>query len=304
MSETEVAEPEPVDPDKVTPEDIKFFEQYVKETEQRLAAKEEIRNANVNVSRPPDSHFSKLDSSLKKNTTFVKKIKTFSGTQIDTVLKDMSNLNLTKYVSEVASALVDAKLKMTDIAPAIRTCSVLHQTYSEFSSQFFEQWQKILSLKVNEKIANPSKLRVDLRFYAELVTAGIFNHKQGLGLLGSALTVLITMDKEEHNNASIILSFCKHCGEDYAGLVPKKIRELSDKLELPVPQSQVLTADKKQNVKSLLREYYNSLCKHLLKEYKDLQFFEKQNKKILQTKGELSTERKDKLEALQLSYDR
>lgn len=288
----------------VSEEDKQYLMEYVREAEQRLTTKEEIRAANLNPTRPPDTSFSKLDSSLKRNTTFVKKLKNFSTTQLDTVLKDMANLNLTKYISEVATALVDAKIKMTDVTPAIRVCSFLHQTYAEFSTHFFENWQRILSLKIGDKIANPSKLRVDLRFYAELVNAGIFTHKQGLPLLGSILTVLINMDKEEHNNASIILSFCRHCGEDYAGLVPKKVRELSDKLNVSIPKSKLLSPDKQQNVKLLLRDYYNSLCKHLLKEHKELQAFEKQNRKILQTRGELSTERKEKLEAFQVSYDR
>lgn len=263
-----------------------------------------MRLSNTNPTRPPDSHFSKLDSSLKRNTTFVKKLKNFSAAQLDVLSKDMATLNLTKYVSEVASALVDAKLKMTDVPAALKACSFLHQTYSEFSTHLFENWQKVLSLKVSDKVSNPSKLRVDLRFYAELINAGIFTHKQGLPLLGSILTVLINMDKEEHNNASIILSFCKHCGEDYAGLVPKKVRELSEKLQTTIPKSKLLSPEKQQNVRALLRDYYNSLCKHLLKDHKELQAFEKQNRKILQTRGELSTERKEKLEALQLSHER
>ncbi|XP_043257655.1 regulator of nonsense transcripts 2 isoform X2 [Colletes gigas] len=308
MSEIEEAAPEAaeaaIEQDVVSEEDKQYLMEYVKETEQRLATKEEIRASNLNPNRPPDTYFSKLDSTLKRNTTFVKKLKNFSSIQLDTVLKDMMHLNLTKYVSEVATALVDAKLKMTDVAPAIKVCSFLHQTYAEFSTHFFENWQRILSLKVVDKIANPSKLRVDLRFYAELVNAGIFTHKQGLSLLGSALTVLINMDKEEHNNASIILSFCKHCGEDYAGLVPKRVREISEKLNVPIPKSKLLSPDKQQNVRLLLRDYYNSLCKHLLKEHKDLQAFEKQNRKILQTRGELSSERKEKLESLQVSYER
>ncbi|XP_071647299.1 regulator of nonsense transcripts 2 isoform X2 [Temnothorax longispinosus] len=303
-AEKEAAAAATEDPNAVSEEDRQFLTEHVRETEQRLATKEEIRAANLNPTRPPDASFSKLDSSLKRNTTFVKKLKNFSVTQLDTVLKDMANLNLTKYVSEVATALVDAKIKMTDVAPAIRVCSFLHQTYAEFSTHFFENWQRILSFKIGDKIANPSKLRVDLRFYAELVNAGIFTHKQGLSLLGSVLTVLINMDKEEHNNASIILSFCRHCGEDYAGLVPKRVRELSEKLNISIPKSKLLSPDKQQNVRLLLRDYYNSLCKHMLKEHKELQAFEKQNRKILQTRGELSSERKEKLEALQVSYER
>ena len=41
-----------------------------------------------------------------------------------------------------------------------------------------------------------------------------------------------------------------------------------------------------------------------LQEHRDLQAFERQNKKILQTRGELSGERKEKWDNLKYSYDR
>jgi regulator of nonsense transcripts 2 len=208
--------------------DKSYLYEYINNLENRIKQKTEMRQQNLNCVRPPENHFSKLDSGLKKNTTFVKKLKTFSATQMDALLKDFSSLNLTKYISEVAAAIAEAKLKMSDIPAAINLCSSLHRTYSDFSSNFFENWQKILTFKATDKIANSSKLRVDIRFYAELVTVGIFTNKTGLPLLGNVLTVLINMDKEEHNNIPILLSFCKHCGEDYAGLMPKKIRDSSE----------------------------------------------------------------------------
>lgn len=190
---------------------------FVQELQDKFNAKQSLRvtNQNAAASRPTDSHFSKLDSSLKKNTAFVKKIKNFSSSQVDSYLKDMSGLNLSKYISEIAAAIVESKLKMTDVPGAVKMCSILHQTYVEFSQHLFENWQKNLALK--EKIPNPSKLRVDIRFYAELLQAGIFANKNALNLLGSVLTTLINMDKEEHYNIAIVLSFCKHCGDDYAG---------------------------------------------------------------------------------------
>lgn len=279
---------------------------FVKDLEQKLKLKQELRNANQNAtqSRPADSDFSKLDSSLKKNTAFVKKIKNFTSVQIDVYLKDMAGLNLSKYISEVASAIVESKLKMTDVPAAVKLCSILHQTYAEFSQHLFENWQKALAIKANEKISNPSKLRVDLRFYAELVQSGVFSNKNAFSLLGSVLTTLINMDKEEHVNVSIILSFCKHCGDDYAGLIPRRIRELSAKVDLTLPKSNFLPPEKQQNVRGLLKDYYLSLSKHLVKDHQELQNFEKQNVKILQTKGELSQERKEKLETMQLNYEK
>ena len=45
----------------------------------------------------------------------------------------MSGLNLTKYIGEVASALVEVKLKMSDIASMVELCSTIHQKYAEFT---------------------------------------------------------------------------------------------------------------------------------------------------------------------------
>jgi regulator of nonsense transcripts 2 len=290
----------------VSEDDKNILTSYIQEVEERFQSKQELRTANQNAvnTRPSESYFTKLDSSLKKNTAFVKKIKNFSATQLETYLKDMSGLNLSKYISEIAAAIVDAKLKMTDVAAAVKMCSILHQTYADFSQHLFENWQKTLSFKVGEKIPNPSKLRVDLRFYAELVQASVFNNKNAFTLLGNVITTLVNMDKDEHYNCSIILSFCKHCGEDYAGLVPRKMKELSEKLEKSIPKSTFLPPEKQQNVRTLLRDYYMSLSKHLVKDHQEIQNFEKQNMRILQTKGELSQERKDKLESLHSAYDK
>jgi regulator of nonsense transcripts 2 len=74
------------------------------------------------------------------------------------------------------------------------------------------------------QVPNPSKLRVDLRFFADLISAGVFTEKVGLPVLANQLKLLIANDKDEHNNVSIILSFCKHCGDDYAGLLSQKYR--------------------------------------------------------------------------------
>ncbi len=106
-------------------------------------------------------------------------------------------------------------------------------------------------------------MRVDVRFYADLISSGVLTPKEGLPLLGSFLTNLIHGDKEEHNSATIILAFCKFCGEEYAGLVSQKLMQDAERFKLTVPTSTWLPPDKRQNVRNLLREYYASLCKHL-----------------------------------------
>jgi regulator of nonsense transcripts 2 len=277
---------------------------YIDENNKKIQAKTAIRTLNLNCQRPSsDEYFFKLDSSLKKNTAFVKKLKQFTASQLDILLKDMKCLNLTKYISEVASAIVEVKLKMSDVHAVIELSSQLHRIYVDFSQTFIESWQKCLAVKSGDKI-NASKMRVDLRLFAELISAGIFTNKLGLPLLGQTLTGLISQDKEEHSNLSIVLTFCKHCGEEYAGLVPRRIQELTKKHNMQLPQSNLLPTDKQQNLRNLLRDYYQTLCRHLKGEHRDLQAAEKSKRKQMESKGEISNEKREHLEMLQNNFDK
>nr|CAG4641458.1 EOG090X0143 [Eurycercus lamellatus] len=283
---------------------LKSVQDSIAEIEAQLVHKSQLRSRihSAIQSRPEEAHFSRLDSSIKKNTAFVRKLKNFTEAQKESILKDIQVLNLTKYISEVASAVVEAKLKMTDIPSVIHVCIILHEKYIDFAPQLLEAWHKVLSLKKDEKVTNASKMRVDVRFYADLISCGVLTPKEGLPLLGSFLTNLIHTDKEEHNNATIILAFCKFCGADYAGLISQKLMQDASRFGLTVPTSDWLPSDKRQNVRNLLRDYYASLCKHITQDHRELQNFERQNRRILQTKGELSSERKERQEALNQSY--
>ncbi|XP_058442844.1 regulator of nonsense transcripts 2 [Malaya genurostris] len=278
--------------------------EYIAEIEAKYAQKASLRFQNQAPERPPESHFTKCDSSLKKNTAFVKKLKQFTASQLDGLLKDMSGLNLTKYISEVSAAIVEAKLKMSDVASALILCSKLHQTYADFSASFYDSWQKILHVKAGEKIGNPSKMRVDLRFYGELISVGIFTNKLGLPLLGACLTGLISQDKEEHSNLSIILSFCRHLGDEYAGLIPKRMQESAKKYSLTIPGSTLLPPDKQNNLRNLLKDYYQTLSEHLKNEHRQLQYAEKSKRRMLESKGEVSNDKKEQIEMLQNNYEK
>jgi len=259
---------------------------YVNELKMKIEMKSQLRKENINCEHPDEDYFVKLDASLKKNTAFVKKLKQFTASQLDTFLKDMRGLNLTKYISEICSALTEAKLKMTDVSAVVTLCSKLHQLYVDFDGQFLEAWQKILPTKQSDKITNPSKIRVDLRLFAELVSCGVVSTKQGLQMLGGTIINIVAQDKEGNSFFPIILSFCKHCGEEYAGLVPKRIKQLADKYnDIELPKSEFLTSDKQQNLKSLLKDYFKIICKHLLREQEDLLNMTKHVRHTIESKG-------------------
>ncbi len=137
---------------------------YITDKTERLNAKLALRAKNQELAESgrnhmDDSQLTKLDSSIKKVTAFIKRLKTLTESQKETLGKEMCQLNLSKYLSEVAAAFTEAKLKMNDIPCALHLCSLMHQNYNEFSGLLFEQWQKLLNIKKDDKISNPSKLR-------------------------------------------------------------------------------------------------------------------------------------------------
>lgn len=287
-------------------EEIKTVKDYQQECQERYDTKRKLRERNQEAAenRPDESFFSRLDSSLKKNTAFVKKLKNLTESQKESLTKDFNGLNLNKYIGEAAAAITEAKLKMSDIACGVHICCLFFQRYSDSSNSLMENWQKYLLSKKDEKITNPSKYRVDLRFFAELLSVGLFNLGKGLNVLAGQLSFLTLGDKEEHNNLTILTSFCKHCGDDYAGLLPRKIRLLAEKHGVEIPRSTLLPPERQKGCRNLLGEYYQSLCKHLLMDHKELKNMERQNRRILQTKGELSAERKETFDTLLQTYQK
>ncbi|KAH8420290.1 hypothetical protein KR009_008822, partial [Drosophila setifemur] len=278
--------------------------QFIQELSEKIEGKRKLRHQNSNFELPGEEHFARLDSNLKKNTAFVKKLKLFTATQLDGLLKELSALNLSKYISEICAALAEAKLKMTDVPAVVTLASKLHCTYADFDVHFLEAWQKALNIKGCDKISNPSKLRVDLRLFAELVSSGVIQMKPGLAQLGVVLVHLIAQDKDDHSNFSIILSFCRHCGEEYAGLVPHKMQQLSTKYGMEVPKSDFLNADKQLNLRTMLKGYFKALCKHVLAEQAELMSMTKTIRRIMECKGEISTEKREKCELMQAGFDK
>ncbi|XP_005093367.2 regulator of nonsense transcripts 2 isoform X2 [Aplysia californica] len=285
--------------EKEKQEEEKSLKDFIAEAEDRIKTKKEARTVNLSApeNRPDESFFSKLDSSLKKNTAFIRKVRNLTESQKDSLCKELLGLNLTKYIGEVAGAIIEAKLKMSDVPCASQVCGLLHQRYADFSHALIEVFNKFLLSKKDEKISNASKYRVDLRFLGELIACGVFTAKEGLPILANQLSILVSSDRDEHNYLPIITSFCKHCGEDYMGIVPRKYRLLSEKFGLDVPKSQLLPSDRQKGCRNLLKDYYSSLIKHVTAAHRDLKMHEKQNRKIMQTKGEVSTERREAHEA-------
>ncbi|EER34340.1 hypothetical protein CTRG_01200 [Candida tropicalis MYA-3404] len=96
---------------------------------------------------------SKLDSSLKKNSTFIKKVKSITHESSKSILKDIETLSIEKYLYEVLSSLTEALIKVNkndDVVASMEIISALHQ---RFTSQF----SPVLLINLLVAIANPPK---------------------------------------------------------------------------------------------------------------------------------------------------
>ena len=279
------------------------------EAEERNEKKKAMRLSNQNAAgkRPDEDFFRKLDSSLKKNTAFVKKLGKLTEQQRDSLSNELLLLNLSKYVQEVVSALTDAKLKMTDVACAVHVCTLMHQRYSDFSMYLHQGFKRLFQSRVEDKSAfssSVSKLRTDFRFVTDLTTSGIFTDKEGLTLIHNQLCAIIASDREQHDLMTVIISLCKYCGEDLAGLVPRKHRLLVDKFGVELPKSTVFAADKQKIFHTALIDYWNSVKIHLLAMHKEIQALDRRNRQILQNKGELHEEKSKEFIDKQASYQK
>ncbi|KAL7867602.1 hypothetical protein SRHO_G00089860 [Serrasalmus rhombeus] len=281
-------------------------QQLHQEAWERHQSRKELRGKNQHAQegRPEEAFFSRLDSSLKKNTAFVKKLRTLTEQQRDSLSHDFASLNLSKYIGEAVSSLVEAKLKISDVGCAVHLCSLFHQRYADFAPLLLAAWKRHFEARKEEKSPNVSKLRTDLRFIAELTIVGLFTDKEGLSLIYEQLKNIIGADRETHTHVSVVISFCKHCGDDIAGLVPRRVKSAAEKFNLTFPPSEIINTEKQQPFQNLLREYFTSLTKHLKKDHRELQNIERQNRRILHSKGELSEDRHKQYEEFATCYQK
>lgn len=140
---------------------------------ERIELREENRNAWLGDVYVPGG---KLDSSIKKNHAFIRKIKTsFNGENYENALKDIRTLSLEKYLGEVLRSIEESLLsirKSDEIMAFIRIVSLLHQRFPG------QVTPRILSHLVNEivqsdKSENKAAIRNALRLVFEMYVVGL-----------------------------------------------------------------------------------------------------------------------------------
>lgn len=84
----------------------------------------------------------------------------------------------------------------------------------------------------------------------------------------------------------------------------QKYQDLSKKYEITIPKSNFLPPEKQQALRGLLKQYFKTLSNHLLTEHQEIQTISRGIRKALESKGEVSEERKEKCELMQQQFEK
>ncbi|KHJ88975.1 MIF4G domain protein [Oesophagostomum dentatum] len=265
---------------------------------------ERHRAALASVESSDENALHSLDSTLKKTTAFMKKLKTLSTPSVPSLIEDLSRLNLSKFVEEMAAGIAETKLKPSDVIPIVDLCVAIASRYSKFPELLLAEIKKGLPLKRTDKITNPGKLRIDVRLLCELILCGVFG-KEGLQTLGATLSFLCLTDKGEHANVGLLCSLCRPVGWQIAGIVPTP--ETNDTISVNQDALEVntaISADHRKVVNDLFTNYHTGMIRHLEKACATMNVAQKRVKRQERTRGDATSEDKAELETAKAEFER
>ncbi|XP_010319853.1 regulator of nonsense transcripts UPF2 isoform X2 [Solanum lycopersicum] len=282
-------------------EAVARHEEFKKSVEAKIA----LRQNNLNPERPDTGFLRTLDSSIKRNTAVIKKLKQINEEQREGLMEELRSVNLSKFVSEAVTAICDAKLRAADIQAAVLICSLLHQRYKDFSPSLVQGLVKIFFPgKAAEDVdvdrnARAMKKRSTLKLLLELYFVGVVDDT------GIFVNIVKDLTSVEHlkdrdatqTNLSLLASFARQgrylLGLQLAG--QDILEELFKALNV--------TTDQKRFFRKVFQTYYDASVELLQSEHASLRQMEHENEKILSAKGELNEENASAYEKLRKAYD-
>lgn len=264
-----------------------------------------MRQSNLNPERPDSSFLRTLDSSIKRNTAVIKKLKQINDDQREGLMEELRSVNLSKFVSEAVAAICDAKLRTSDIQAAVQVCSLLHQRYTDFSSCLVQGLLKIFfpGKSTDDPDADKSlkamKKRSTLKLLLELYLVGVIEDASIFVNIIKDLTSLEHLKDRDTTqaNLSLLSSFARQ-GRFFLGL-----HQSEQEFDEEFFKGLNVSAEQKKTIKKAFHSYYDAVTDFLYSEHTSLRLMEIDNAKILNARGELNEENMTTYEKLRKSFD-
>ncbi|XP_020684211.1 regulator of nonsense transcripts UPF2 isoform X1 [Dendrobium catenatum] len=264
-----------------------------------------LRQSNLNPERPDSGFLRTLDSSIRRNTAVIKKLKQINDEQREGLIEELRSVNLSKFVSEAVAAICDAKLKTSDIQAAVQACSLLHQRYKDFSPSLIQGLLKVFSpgKSVDDLEADKSlkamKKRSTLKLLLELYFVGVVEDASIFVNIIKDFTGLEQLKDRDatQTNLSLLTSFARQ-GRFFLGM-----HQPGQEVDEEFYKGLNVTVEQKKQFKKALHSYYDAVTELLQAEHSSLRLMELDNAKILNARGELSEDNVTAYEKLRKSYD-
>ncbi|WVQ81313.1 hypothetical protein IAT38_003436 [Cryptococcus sp. DSM 104549] len=273
-----------------------------------------------------------LDSSLKKHTTLLNRLKSalLVGPS-ETLIKDIDGLTLTKYLEEIVAAIVEGASKgKGDPDAAVDVIMHLHTRLTpDFLPQLLQPLLAVLSSssavtapigkdgekdKEREDKERLAKQRPVLRIVAELAMVGAWEEGavKGCTEVGKVLKGLMTNDPQ-YSNLPLLSTFLKYFGRAYLGPNPTPAGKEANgqaadsdtkRDELPEGVNELVPVDVQKKMRELFDNYFSTASKTLVKGQIKLLEQDKRNHEAYIKSGEIFEDRQQAYEKMIRAIER
>eukprot|EP00850_Spirogloea_muscicola_P011490 SM000071S21114 [mRNA] locus=s71:436824:443196:- [translate_table: standard] len=264
------------------------------EAREAAASRRAARLANLKPQRPDLPSLRNLDSSIKRNTAVIKKLRQVSEEQRESLLEELKAVNLSKFISEAVIAICEAKLKAADIHAAAQVCVYMHQQYKDFTPALIPSLVKVV-IPIGKSgtedgqadALNTVRKRGALRLLTELYFLGLYDDAAILVAVIKELSSrdIMKSDKDRDvllGNMTLLVSFARHA-RPLLRLQPNETEaEAFDDLSI--------TQEQERQLKETLTSFYEDSLSLLLTEHNLLREKDRENERVLLNKGELNEE--------------
>jgi regulator of nonsense transcripts 2 len=314
----------------------------LKVDEEKARHAKRVKLRELNAALDVQVELSKLDSSLKRHTGLIKRMRQSLGTdQRDQILKDIDSLSLEKYIDEIAGAALEgiARCKTEkDVWSAVEIISALHRRFptaftpslvSSLSTALAAPSRAALSALPPEQREKEDSTRVSrqrplLRVCSELALVGFITDGQrrsGGEWMMKILKELLSNDPTL-SSLPLLSIFLKSYSRPYLGLTPPQSKQISAEAE-PGTLSSATTNATQGDFPTLLHEdeelveqeirdrfkrmcegYFDSVSKKLTIEHKRLQDQDRRNHEAYIRSGEIFEDRQQAYEKMTKGYEK
>ncbi|EJU04317.1 ARM repeat-containing protein [Dacryopinax primogenitus] len=288
-----------------------------------------LREINLAAYTNPESPSKAPDSSLKRHTALIKRIRqSMAYENRDQILKELETLTLEKYLDEIVGAISEGVLKCKtdrDVWSAVEVISAFHRRFPKnFTPAVDSSLLAILAppAKVNavpgqsaeqkekEDVARITRQRPVLRICAELGMVGVWRSEDGTKSGGEGVIKLLR-DLLSHDpslsSLPLLITFVKSFARPYLGTNAGEAAAEPTPSEAQVEdheQGELVERETREKLRRMTENYYDTVSKKLVQAHLKLQEQDRKNHEAYIRSGEIFEDRQQAYEKMTKNYEK